>query len=347
MTESETLHAFIAAAKAKGLADEFIVSLLRQNGWSERRIYAAFTAYYQDVLDAPLPSRGGRTEYASDAFLYLLAFISLGFWTVALGHLFFVLIDRWFPSGLDTSYVVTSFRQSVTSELATLIVAFPIYFFVSRSIQRGLASRPESAESGVRKWLTYLALVVTAVILLGDAIWFLATFLQGDLTVRFVLKALVLLAIAGGIFAYYLSVMRTQPVLVQRDRGFGAVALAAVLLGLAFGFLDIGTPAHARDVSADLRRVRDLSAIASAIHSHDQTKPPHKLDEVELMMGSKTDPITGRAYDYRPGAGPNYELCADFATEDRRKQLGAFVHPAGRMCFHLSSTRQYFTPIYF
>jgi hypothetical protein len=196
MNETDRLKDFITTAKARGISDEFVVSLLRQNGWSERRIYQAFSTYYEGVLGAPLPSRGGAAEYAGDAFLYLLAFISLTFWAYALGHLCFVLIDRSFPSGLDSVYALTSFRHAVTYELATIIVAFPIFLFVSRAISSGLATHPERAESGVRKWLIYIALVITTVTLVGDAIWFLNSFLQGDLTTRFVLKSFVLLAIA-------------------------------------------------------------------------------------------------------------------------------------------------------
>jgi uncharacterized protein (UPF0333 family) len=49
---------------------------------------------------------------------------------------------------------------------------------------------------------------------MGDLITFLAFFLRGDLTVRFVLKVLTVLVIAGGIFLYYLASLKpgaTQP----------------------------------------------------------------------------------------------------------------------------------------
>src|SRR2546422_4461891 len=44
--------------------------------------------------------------------------------------------------------------------------------------------RSERAESGVRKWLTYIALLITAGALIGDVITFLAYFLRGELSVR-------------------------------------------------------------------------------------------------------------------------------------------------------------------
>ena len=77
---------FVDSAKHHGVTDEFLVSLLRQNGWSERRIYRSFISHYADVLGTPLPGRPQVAGGARDAFFYLLNFITLGFWTVALGQ---------------------------------------------------------------------------------------------------------------------------------------------------------------------------------------------------------------------------------------------------------------------
>src|SRR5271166_4921189 len=91
------LLAFLRAAKDEGIRDEFVVALLRQNGWPERRIFRAYSAFYADRLGAPLPKRYQVAENARDAFYYLLNFITLGFWTVALGQVFYRLIAYWIP----------------------------------------------------------------------------------------------------------------------------------------------------------------------------------------------------------------------------------------------------------
>jgi hypothetical protein len=349
MNDPDRLLGYVTAAKERGVEDGFLVALLRQNGWSERSVYQAFSVYYESRLGMPLPTRGGRIEYAGDAFLYLLQFISLGFWAFAVGHLFYVLIDRRFPSSLDYNFYSSSFRQAVSYELATILIAFPVFFFVGRAIVAGLAKRPETAESGVRKWLTYIALVIAAVILLADGIWFLQAFLHGDLTTRFILKSLVLASIAGGIFGYYLSAMRGEAVMPKRDRAFAALAGVAVALALTFGFTDLGTPAHARDVSADERRVQDLEWLTSEIHSAaDNGTPPRTLDSVPSSgyyrgwRSSRTDPITYRPYEYRPLAGKAYRLCAIFAAPDSSFTSGKFAHGAGRTCFNLDASRSYY-----
>ena len=98
----------------------------------------------------------------------------------------------------------------VAWQIATVIVTFPVFAYINVAINRELANRPDAADSGVRRWLTYIALVVAAVVVLGDGIWFLEAFLRGELTVRFILDSLVLLVLGGGVFAYYLTTIRSD-----------------------------------------------------------------------------------------------------------------------------------------
>ena len=63
------------------------------------------------------------------------------------------------PVSRTTYYA--SMRRSVTWQMATLVVAFPIFLLVMRAIVRENAAHPEQLQSGVRKWLTYIALLGT------------------------------------------------------------------------------------------------------------------------------------------------------------------------------------------
>ena len=201
------LLSFLRAAKQNGVADEFVVALLRQNGWPERRIFRAYSTLYADVLGMPLPARRQRGENARDAFYYLLNFITLGFWTVALGQIFYILIAHWFPDPAQSNaYMYAgSLRDQISWQVATVIVAFPIFLFVHNLIQKQLRLRPDLYDSGVRKWLTYLTLVIAAIIVITDAVWFIEALIRGELTIRFILDSLVLLVLGGGVFAYYLT----------------------------------------------------------------------------------------------------------------------------------------------
>lgn len=204
---SDELSAFIRTAKQGGVGDDSIVGILRQNGWSERRVYRALGAYYGEFLNTPVPARAQRGENARDAFLYLLNFITLGFWTVALGQIFYTLIGQRFPDAVQAQAYAQPLRDAISGQAATVIVAFPIFLFVHGLIARELRKRRELYYSGVRRWLTYLALVLAALTVLGDAIWFVTSLLRGELTARFVLDSLVLLILGGGVFGYYLLTM--------------------------------------------------------------------------------------------------------------------------------------------
>jgi Domain of unknown function (DUF5671) len=202
-TADELLN-FIRAAKERGVADEFIVAMLRQNGWPERLVFRTFSSYYAKVLETDVPARTRNVEYARDAFYYLLNFMTLGFWTVSLGQIWYILIARWFPDPSQTDIFAQSLRDEISWQVATVIVAFPVFLFVHNLIRRELNRRPDLYDSGVRKWLTYLALVLAALVVLTDAVWFISALLRGELTVRFILDSLVLLVLGGGVFAYYL-----------------------------------------------------------------------------------------------------------------------------------------------
>ena len=202
---ADNLTRFFADAKAQGMSDDVAIALLRRNGWSERRVYAALASSYR-TLGITIPTRGGQTENARSAFYYLLNFLTLGLWTVALGQIFYSLIARRLPERLALPYQSAGpLRDAIAWQLATVIVSFPLFAFVHVSLERQLTAQPELYDSGVRKWLTYVALVIAASVLLCDAIWFLYSLISGGLTLRFVLDSVVLLVLAGGVFAYYLT----------------------------------------------------------------------------------------------------------------------------------------------
>jgi hypothetical protein len=199
------LDGFVAVAKAKGVPDDALVPLLRQNGWSERRVYSSLSAHYGTLLGIPPPNRSGPAESARDAFLYLVNFIALGFWATSLGQIFYVVIAQRFPDPASPFSTYGSLAFEVAWQIAAVVVSFPVFVFVHRAIGAQLRRRPDAADSGVRLWLTYIALVVAALVCMTDAMWFIEAVLRGELTIRFVLDSCVLAVLSGGIFGYYLS----------------------------------------------------------------------------------------------------------------------------------------------
>jgi membrane protein YqaA with SNARE-associated domain len=196
---------YIAAAKAQGADDSFLVDMLERSGWPRKEIYAAFGTFYGQLTGLETPRRvSGLADSARDAFLYLLSFGTLAVWTLGLGSLFFTLIDiRYSDPVFPNVYV--NVRDSLSGSMASLIIGFPVYLITMRILLRDLKRKPDKAESDVRKWLTYIALLISAGTVIGDLVTFVEYFLRGQFTTPFLLKVLTVLVIAGTVFWYYLA----------------------------------------------------------------------------------------------------------------------------------------------
>lgn len=208
--QHDQLLSFIEAAKANGATDEFLYSLLRSQGWASTVLYRAFAQHYAARTGMQVPVRRGIVEGARDAFLHMLSFGTLGTWTVALGSLLFDFINLKVPDPVSF-YRYTDNRYSVASNLASLIVAFPVYILVMRTVLIDMARYPEKLDSAIRRWLTWFALLIASSIVIGDLITFLNYFIRGELTLRFFLKVLVVGGLAGAVVTYYLASLRPAP----------------------------------------------------------------------------------------------------------------------------------------
>src|SRR5690606_31621797 len=124
------------------------------------------------------------------------------------GSLLFQFVNRAFPDPVDPSGD-TAFRYAIRWAVSMLIVAFPVFLFISRHTSRMLRDKVKRA-SPVRRWLTYLTLFAAACVLIGDVVGLIYNVLGGELTVRFTLKALIVGAIAGTVFGYYLTDLRAD-----------------------------------------------------------------------------------------------------------------------------------------
>lgn len=201
---------FIETARSRGAADDFIFQLLRSRGWSQAQVESAYAQVYEQLTGLPVPVPARRSsESARDAFLYLLSFATLGIWSQALGQIGFIVVDQLVPDALDRTYGWQSY--GLASSLARLIVVFPIYLLLMRMLIRDLTLQPDQYRSGVRRWLTYLALFVASLISIVTVVVFLTSLLRGELTLRFTLKVIIVLLISGGILWYYLTWLQRQP----------------------------------------------------------------------------------------------------------------------------------------
>ena len=333
----EQLKAFIEAAKAQGASDEFVVAMLRERGWPAKEIYAILGERYAQAAGVALPEPPSRLESAREAFFHLLAFATLATWVFATGSIWFELIQSWFPDpAMDRGNEVWTIRR-ISWQMASVIVAFPAFVWATRNILRDLTQNPDKAESAVRRWLTNVALLLTALVFIGDLVSFVSAVLQGELTVRFVLKSLTVLVLAGAVFLYYSRGLGKSSLVPPQawHRMFAAGAAALTALSIGLGFWLNGSPSVLRLYAEDSRRVRDLYSIALEMQS--------KVEPLAAPVGDRTDPFTGQPYEFRLLGGTRYELCAQFRAASPANRQGypadSWQHPQGRHCFSLD-TRQ-------
>ena len=194
---------------------------------------------------------------------------------------------------------------------------------------------------------------------MGDVITLIFYLLQGDLSIRFIFKVLVILILTGSAFTYYFLALRTTPQQSKHmgiHKIFGSVSAVIVGIALVWGLVIVGSPATGRAHQLDDRRLQDLRSISTEIlnivepysASPQSTKPttlrnplPQTLKEVsakaQYQKLSLNDPETGAAYEYTVMSPASFELCATFNFERDLTYDIFWNHPAGRHCFAIDA----------
>ncbi|OGN01230.1 MAG: hypothetical protein A3G51_01005 [Candidatus Yanofskybacteria bacterium RIFCSPLOWO2_12_FULL_43_11b] len=261
-----------------------------------------------------------------DVFLYLLSIITLVASTISFGVLVFQYINIYFPDIIYDYYVsASSYFSPIRQSLATLIVIFPVYFFVLRFLAKDVDENPEKRDLKIRKWLLYFTVFVAALVIIGDLVALINTYLNGELTTRFILKVLTIFFIAGSVFSYYFSELRELRTKGKKSLNWISVykwvVVAVVILAVGFGFYVAGSPANQRMIRFDERRVNDLSALQNQIINYWQKKNelPQNLSQMAndiLGIVIPGDPKTGTPYEYRVLGNLKFELCATFENSN-------------------------------
>ncbi len=203
----QQLETFVGEALQRGSTKADIAQVLEGAGWTTDQITSALDTYSDAPFPVPVPKPRPSLS-AREAFLYLLMFSTLYYGAWNLGSLLFIFINRAFPDPSDTKYV--SYWDDQRWSTAAIIIAFPVFLFMARYIGEEIKRHPLKRLSPVRRWLTYITLFMSSATLLSDTTTLIYNLLGGDLTVRFLLKVVVVAAIAGSAFAYYLLDLRTE-----------------------------------------------------------------------------------------------------------------------------------------
>lgn len=274
---------------------------------------------------------------AFDVFLYVGIAISLVWSVVNLLQIIFSAIERKFVDILNPQIYVDLYNSDVRMAIASLVVMYPLYIGLSWYVANDMKKFIYKRDLTIRKIVVYLTLFVTVCTLVGTLVSVIYTYLGGELSVRFELKALAIFIVALSLFVYYLYSMRRDytkktsiPLVVS------IVATLIVIVSLIWSVSVIGTPSEMRAKRIDSTRLSDISRIQQEILNRFNMveKIPGNLSELNNAFQGyaiPVDPVTKVAYGYRVIQQPTFkinygtnkkelvspaifELCATFET---------------------------------
>ena len=304
-----------------------------------------------------------------DFFLWAGVIITFYWSVIATIFLIFNYIDYTFPNAL--AYLPANpYDSGISNQMAAIIVLLPLYMFLMRLIRKDAVRDPSRNEIWVRRWALILTLFVAGVAIAADLITLLTTFLSGaELTMAFLLKVLVVLLIAAGVFMHFIADMRgywDMFPLRKRAVSIGVAVLATVVI--VAGFFIVGTPMQARFARFDEQKVYDLQNIQSQVIAYWQAKQklPSSIADLNNSLSYSpvpVDPQTGESYVYQTTGMLSFKLCTTFNAKSRGNQNGSFErsgpvpmggkmsppdnwqHSSGQVCFDRTIDPSFYPPL--
>jgi hypothetical protein len=274
---------------------------------------------------------------ALDVFLYLGIAISLITSVYNFLQIVFTAIDRKFVDIVSTPTYVDMYNSDVRLAIASLVVMYPIYLGLSWYVSKDIAKFLYKRDLSIRKVMIYATLFITVITLIGTLVSVIYTYLGGELSVRFLYKALTITTVSAALFGYYYYLLKRNYSVKSMAPAIMTVATTLVVVAsLVWSVSIVGTPAEMRAKRIDSTRLSDISGIQQQVFNHFQStdKLPVTLGELnDAFQGYSVpvDPVTKESYVYtvtqQPVVRMNYstnkkelstsaifELCATFET---------------------------------
>ncbi len=288
-----------------------------------------------------------ETSSAKDFFLHLLSSITLYMSAIAFLMIAYQLIGFLFPDASLSAWRGDYSSEELRTGISMFLIAFPVFVGTRIFVAKMYEKHSHRKSFALRKWLIYLTMFVAALIILISLITTVNTFLSGELTARFGLKALVTMLVAFVMFSYYLQVIKNQ--LTRRARVlylWGTIIVSVVLI--ISTFMVVGSPKQARLNRLDTERVSHLTSLTYSIESYyaEHEALPESLDAFPSIdtryEDTLHDPLTGEAYRYEVKGNQEYALCASFDRDTTDKTAprdsgngysDEWRHPSGVHCF--------------
>jgi uncharacterized membrane protein len=289
-----------------------------------------------------------NTHNAKYAFYYLLSLVALIFTALSVGMIVFNIIDRTIPDILSS--INGSSDAQLKFAISALLIATPIYYLILNLIYRGLRKEEIAKDSAIRRWLTYFTILVSSLIILGVFIGVINSFLAGDLTSQFILKAVTIFILAAAVFSFYFYDIKRAD-LIKKDK-IVKIFLWASLVIIAAAFVAswffVESPKTARARRLDQAVVSNINNLESVVNSYYDRyqKLPDNLEAVKaeqdiyLAANALIDPETKTPIVYQKLGDKDFQFCATFRTDTATENDRTISYPknsqnhaAGYQCF--------------
>ncbi len=278
-------------------------------------------------MDNTLPQQIQPKMTPKFFFLSLGVIVSLITVVTSFLTLAFDVLDKKFPDVLNAvyQYGYASYNyDAIRSSIATLIIVFPVFILLSylwsKTVKVGLGS----IDAAIRKWMIYLILFLSSIVLVVDLVTLVRYFVSGEITSRFIYKVLITLLVAVFVGVYYIFEITNREKFWKMKVGIWSAIKATVwvVLLVGFSFMVIGSPKSQRALRLDDKRVQDLQSIQWSVINFWQQKErlPETLSEVSNPLSGTTIPVDpefekGLSYEYAKKSDMTFELCATFSAD--------------------------------
>lgn len=256
---------------------------------------------------------------AKYAFYYLLSLVALVFTALSTGMIIFSIINKSVADAI--SQYGGQYDGPLKFAISALLIAAPIFYILSRLIIKGLRSGELDKESAIRRWLTYFIILVSSLIILGVLIGVMNNFLSGELTLRFILKAITVLLLSGAVCSYYFYDLKRDAGLAQDNvlRLFYFGSLAVVVAAFVAAWFFVESPRTARERRLDQAVMSNIYSLENAVNQYYERhqRLPENVEElraggVYISEQALVDPESKERIEYRRLDEERYELCANF-----------------------------------
>lgn len=265
--------------------------------------------------------------------------------------LMFAILDRFIPDTLTDAYV-SAYNSYVYNDfltpLAILIIFIPIFFILAYQFRKYLNKSLNKKEAGFLKWVIYIIIFLTSLVIIIDLITLVHYFISGEITLRFIYKVIGVIVVAGLALLYYISLLKdfnqNKLAIFKRfnlRKVLGLISLLLLVFGVVLTFSIMGSPKTQRDYRLDNLKINNLQSLEYSIQNYyDQYKSlPADLTKLDKYSQSSTiDPTTKAVFKYEIVDEVNYKLCANFlkATPERVEvKANPWYHEIGETCFNL------------